>query len=306
MADRAVIRKLGVSRFRGLETLEWRPAEGMNLILGGGDIGKTTILEAVALLLSSTNAAVISEFDYWQRDTDSEFCIEAVMALPDDAEINTQKNLNWPWHWNGSDAELPTAGADGDEMPPPDDSVYRVRVRGTAELELTWEIIQPGDQVDHFPVALRRRIGVVRLATEDRNDRDLRLVHGSALDRLFADTALRSRIQQQVAGTNLARAVGPESSEMLDELNRRMTAAALPDDLKLGLTTTQGLSIGALIGLLADHEGVSLPLSGWGAGRRRPSRLDKHGPRHAADIGAAVGRYFSFEPRCQGDRGSQK
>lgn len=274
MADHAVIRKLTVSRFRGLEALEWRPAEGMNLILGGGDIGKTTILEAVSLLLSPTNAAVISEFDYWQRDTDSEFSIEAVMAMPDDAEINTQKNLNWPWHWNGKDAELPAARDDGDDMPAPDDPVYRVRVRGTSELELVWEIVQPGDQLDHFPVALRRRIGLMRLAAEDRNDRDLRLVYGSALDRLFADTALRSRIQQQVAGIDLTQAVGTESGLKLDALNKRMTRAALPDDLKLGLTMTQGLSIGALIGLLAGHQGVSLPLSGWGAGTRRMAALE--------------------------------
>ena len=50
MGSAAEIRKLTVSRFRGIEKLEWRPASGMNIILGGGDVGKTTILEAIALL----------------------------------------------------------------------------------------------------------------------------------------------------------------------------------------------------------------------------------------------------------------
>jgi putative ATP-dependent endonuclease of the OLD family len=39
-----VIYWLSNERFRGIKTLSWRPAKGVNAILGGGDIGKTTIL----------------------------------------------------------------------------------------------------------------------------------------------------------------------------------------------------------------------------------------------------------------------
>ena len=46
------IRLLTIERYRGIKTLTWRPDDGLNLILGGGDVGKTTILDAVALLLS--------------------------------------------------------------------------------------------------------------------------------------------------------------------------------------------------------------------------------------------------------------
>jgi putative ATP-dependent endonuclease of the OLD family len=42
---------LSIKRFRGIKTLSWRPARGVNAILGGGDIGKTTILDAISLLL---------------------------------------------------------------------------------------------------------------------------------------------------------------------------------------------------------------------------------------------------------------
>jgi putative ATP-dependent endonuclease of OLD family len=114
----------------------------------------------------------------------------------------------------------------------------------------------------------------VRLAAEDRNDRDLRLVYGSALDRLFADTTLRARIAQQVAGVDLNESIGEESGEKLGKLNARLVEAALPGDLGLGLATTQGLSIGALINLLAGKDGVSLPLSTWGAGTRRMAALE--------------------------------
>ena len=44
-----------IDRFRGIKTLSWRPSRNVNLVLGGGDVGKTTILDVLALLLSPTN-----------------------------------------------------------------------------------------------------------------------------------------------------------------------------------------------------------------------------------------------------------
>ena len=275
MAETAVIRKLTIERFRGIEKFEWAPGPGTNVVLGGGDVGKTTILEAVALLLNPSNAAVVSESDYWKRENTQEFLITAVMALPESSGISNQQSFSWPWAWDGKDAVQPSAATDGsDDMPTPDDPVYRVRVRGTTELELVWEIMQPHDQVDHFSIAVRRKIGLVRLSADDRNDRDLRLVYGSALDRLLSDTALRARIGERVSKLDLNEALNEKSKEAIGKLDDRMKAAALPGALELGLTTSRGLSIGALVGLLAKKDSVSLPLASWGAGTRRMAALE--------------------------------
>ncbi len=273
MTTTAVIRKLIIQRFRGLESFVWCPAPGMNVIIGGGDVGKTTVLESIGLLLNPSNATVVSESDYWNRDSTQEFVIEAVMTLPEGTGIGSQHSISWPWAWNGQDAVAPTASED-DDLPTPDDPVYRVRVRGTTELELVWEIVQPNDEADHFSVAVRRKIGIVRLSADERNDRDLRLVYGSALDRLLADNALRARIGKQVSNLNLQDSLNDQGKEAIKNLDARMVEAALPRDLKLGLTTSQGLSIGALIGLLATKNGTSLPLGSWGAGTRRMTALE--------------------------------
>lgn len=286
MAETTVIRKLTINRFRGIEKLDWKPASGMNVILGGGDVGKTTVLEAIGLLLSPSNAAVISESDYWQRDSTQEFVIEAVMSLADTTEISTQNKIAWPYHWDGESAVLPAQQEDGgDDIPDATTPAYRVRARGTSELELVWEIVQPNDETNHFSVAVRRKIGLVRLGADDRSDRDLRLVYGSGLDRLFADTALRARIGQHVAGVDLVEALGSKGIDALGKLDNRLKDAALPGDLRLGLTTTQGLSIGALIGLLAKEDGVHIPLANWGAGTRRMAALEiSSSPEEEASI----------------------
>src|ERR1700677_2387145 len=89
------IRRLVIERFRGIHNLTWRPAEGVNVILGGGDVGKSTILDAIALLFSPINAAVVSDADFWKRDPNDGFSIEAVIALPDNHSISQQSKIAW-------------------------------------------------------------------------------------------------------------------------------------------------------------------------------------------------------------------
>jgi putative ATP-dependent endonuclease of OLD family len=275
MSETATILKLKIDRFRGIEALDWNPSLGMNVVLGGGDAGKSTILDAISLLLNPSNNIVLSEADYWLRKAENEFVIQAVVALPASSEIGHQQKFAWPWEWNGSDA-VPPAGDEGDEQGPPASGkpVYRLQVRGTTELEIIWEIVQPNDETDLLSAAVRRNIGVVRLGGDDRNDRDLRLVYGSALDRLLADKGLRARIGQRVSEIDLAAHLSDEAEKALAKLDAALKKDALPSSLDLGLTSTQGLSIGALIGLLAERApGVSLPLASWGAGTRRMTAL---------------------------------
>ena len=276
MAEPAIILQLKITRFRGIKSLAWNPSAGLNVILGGGDVGKTTVLEGIGLLLTPSNAVALSESDYWQRETTQEFCIEAVMSLPPSAEISQQHSFAWPWDWNGKDAVLPAAAPDGadDESPTPSNPVYRLRVRGTTNLEPLWEVVQPNDEVATLSTGVRRKIGAVRLSGDDRNDRDLRLVYGSALDRLLADGGLRARISQQVSEIDLNARLSDEGKKSLGTLDAELKEAALPHGIKLGLTTSQGLSIGALIGLHANKDGVPLPLTSWGAGTRRMTALE--------------------------------
>lgn len=81
MTETPTILKLKIDRFRGLQALDWKPSSGMNIVLGGGDAGKTTILDAIALLLSPSNSFVLSYADYWQRKVENEFVIQPILAL---------------------------------------------------------------------------------------------------------------------------------------------------------------------------------------------------------------------------------
>jgi predicted ATP-dependent endonuclease of OLD family len=43
---------LTIERFRDITFLKLKPSRGVNFIIGGSDVGKTTILEVITLLLS--------------------------------------------------------------------------------------------------------------------------------------------------------------------------------------------------------------------------------------------------------------
>jgi putative ATP-dependent endonuclease of OLD family len=264
------IYRLEVERFRGIKALLWHPAKGVNVILGGGDVGKTTILDAIALLFSPTNPTTLSDTEYYFRDSKAGFAIEAVVALPPSNGINNQIKPSWPWDWNGNDAVVPSSAADN---VPKNEPVYRVRVRGTEDLELAYEIVQPDGTPDSFPARLRRAIGLVRLAGDDRNDRDLRLVQGSALDRLLSDKGLRSRLASELAKNDIRGELTDDAKAVLTALDVAFTTRNLPAGLDLAITGGQGFSIAALIGLTAECEGVHLPLASWGAGTRRVAAL---------------------------------
>lgn len=264
------ILRLNIERFRSIKSLQWNPATGVNLILGGGDVGKTTILDAIGLLFSPTNPSVVPDTDYYLRQDEHGFIIEAVLSLPPSSGIHQLVKPSWPWDWDGSNPITPSIadGAEAHNQP-----VYCLRVRGTDELELVYEIVQPDGGTDTLPIALRRQIGLVRLSGDDRNDRDLRFVQGSALDRLLSDKALRSRLANELAETEVAEGLNDNAKEALKALDQAFEQKSLPHDLDLAITGGPGLSVMALIGLTAKRDGIQLPLSNWGAGTRRLAAL---------------------------------
>src|SRR5262249_50399791 len=143
----------------------------------------------------------------------------------------------------------------------------------TEDLELWYEIVQPDGTPDPLSVALRRSIGLVRLSGDDRNDRDLRLVQGSALDRLLGDKNLRSRIANELAKSQVKKHLSDQGKAELSLLDAAFQKEGLPQGLDLAITGSPSASIASMIGLTALRDCVSLPLASWGAGTRRLATL---------------------------------
>jgi putative ATP-dependent endonuclease of OLD family len=271
MIKNAEIKQLHIKGFRGIKDLKWNPYEGMNIILGGGDCGKSTILEALGFLFSPRSNRSLTESDFWNKNSEAGFSIEATISVSDNFEFSSGTKIYWPWEWDGKNPILPVA--ESDVIPEAQSSVFKVAVSATSDYELSWDVIQPDDSREHFPMGLRRKIGLVELTVDDQNDRDLRLVYGSSLDRLISDNSLRSKIVHAIAQIPLKDSLSDSAKQSLNELDNSLRKEHLPSGLDLGVTGSQGISIGSLIGLLANKGEISLPLASWGAGTRRMAAL---------------------------------
>lgn len=245
----------------------------MNVILGGGNAGKTTVLDAVALLLSPSTSVQVTDDDFWQRNTTAGFVIEGVFWFPDGSEVwDAFRKTPWPWIWDGSGAVLP----DPNETKADPDSeiaVLVLRVCANEDFEVSWEIVHPNGECEHLSVAVRRRIGRVWLEGDDRNDRDLRLVYGSALERYLGDPALKSRLAQSLSDVDIESTLLSDAQSNLSQLDQAFFENALPSSLNVGLVSSRSVSLAALVGLTAMEGRTRLPLTSWGAGTRRLSAL---------------------------------
>jgi putative ATP-dependent endonuclease of OLD family len=290
------IKKLTIKRFRGLHNFEWRPVLGVNFILGGGDTGKSSILDAIALLLNPASPQSVSDTEYERRSIAEGFEIEAIMSLAPDSGINDGQRTFYPWAWQDGEAIVPAM----DENNADQRAVYKIRAVASPELDLLHEIVQPDGDVLQLSRTVRRNIGVVRLLDDDRNDRELRLVQGSPLDRLLSDKGLRSRMASGLAEVHVADNLSTEAKTKLDQLNTEFTKRHLPDGLDLAITGSQGTSIASLVGLTAEKSGVQLPLANWGGGTRRLATMaiaEQSASRHPITLIDEVER--GFEPYRQ-------
>src|SRR3954453_5092919 len=93
------IRRHSIARFRWIKALCWYPTQGVNFILGGGYVGKTTILDAIALLLSPTNPSVVPDTDDYGRAEKDGFVIDAILTLRPESNLNQSHMPSWPWDW---------------------------------------------------------------------------------------------------------------------------------------------------------------------------------------------------------------
>lgn len=73
------IRHVRVENFRGIARMEWTPHEGINAIVGPGDSGKSTVLEALDLVLGSRRAG-FTDADFHRLDTHRPIVIDVTVG----------------------------------------------------------------------------------------------------------------------------------------------------------------------------------------------------------------------------------
>jgi len=261
------VRMLNIRRYRGIDNFSWMPNPGVNCLIGPADSGKSTVLSALSLLLAPYPLSACAEFDYYRRRLADGFEIEAFIGALDLAAIGAVQRVPVLNGWaNGGPIPLP----EGDAEP-----VIRCRVRGTADLELVYELPVEGmNPLPPFSPALRRTLLLGRLAGEDRAARDLRLGSGSLLDRHLRTTDMRAPVHAAMANASRELEVPEPAQTALNAIQTLFRQAGLPGDLHLTLVPALGNSLVGMIALaLGNRPDEAIPITHSGSGTRQLALL---------------------------------
>lgn len=80
----ARVRHIRIRNFRGIGALDWFPSRGLNCLIGSGDGGKTTILDAIDLCIGARRTAQFSDADFHQLNPAQPISIQVTLGeLPD-------------------------------------------------------------------------------------------------------------------------------------------------------------------------------------------------------------------------------
>lgn len=259
------IRHLRVENFRGTASLDWTPGAAFCCLIGPGDAGKSTVLDAIEAALSS-RWLFFGEHDFIGGDTTKTILVEATVGELSKALKSDERFGLYVRGWT-SEGKL------RDEPEGDDEPVLTARLTVDATLEPVWQIVcDRADEPRTISNRDRAMFGLVRLAGDDA--RHLAWGQGSVLSRLTGDSdeaaarlaaAYKAARDSANLGDIEALANAAESAEGFAKSLGAYVEGGYGPGLELG---RGGLSSGSI----ALHDG-GVPLRLAGLGTRRLATL---------------------------------
>lgn len=163
------IRHVSITRFRGIKQLDWSPRPGVNAIVGAGDFGKSTVLDAIALTLSATRREVFYDTDFNCLDAATGFEIQVTVgSLPDELH-DIERYGDYLRGWDAVSATLE------DEPSAQIEDVLTLRLTVGADLEGNWSLYSD--------------------RTQQQESRDLSLAHRASLAPAVLDHSVATHLR---------------------------------------------------------------------------------------------------------------
>jgi len=273
------LRHLHVQRFRCINSLEWLLSGDFLCLVGPGDIGKSTIIDAVELVLSPRWNPTFDDCDFYDGDTTEPLTIEATIGdLP--------RRLLSDAHFGLRLRGLAPDGTVHDEPQDGDEDVITLRLSVDSSLEPNWEVVtERHPEGAHINARERERLGMVRLGAAV--ERDLTWSRGSVLSRLTGDVDEHAQILAEAgrhARSTVDKTKLPRLSAASQEAQSLSSAfGVLPRGVFEPRLDAGTATLGA--GGLALHDGaVPIRRSGLGSRRLVTLAVQRHLARHGGVV----------------------
>ena len=131
----ARIRKITIENFRCIKELTWLPSPGINCLIGPGDSGKSTILDAIDFCLGARRNLQFTDADFHRLDVDSPVRVSVTFGELDDGLKSLDAYGMFLRGFNSVD------GVIEDEPEKNSETVLTLQLTVANDLEPSWSLI---------------------------------------------------------------------------------------------------------------------------------------------------------------------
>lgn len=263
----ARIRRVEIANFRGIRALEWNPSPGINCLIGPGDSGKSSILDAIDFCLGPRRSIQFTDADFHLLNVETPITIAVTLGELDD----DLKSIDaYGMYVRGFDAKTGTVE---DEPEKDAETVLTVKLTVASDLEPTWTLVSERAEAQGLARNLgwsdRIRLAPTRIGA--MADYHLGWRRGSVLNRVSEERADASAALAKAARDARA-AFGDQAQGQVGETLGIVAATAKELGIPIGenikaMLDVHSASFGG--GTISLHDEDGVPLRGLGVGSTR-------------------------------------
>jgi putative ATP-dependent endonuclease of OLD family len=263
----ARIRKIEIANFRGIKQLVWCPSPGINCLIGAGDSGKSTVLDAIDLCLGARRNVQIFDADFFGLDITAPISITLTLGALDDSMSTLESFgafLRGYHAATGVVEDEPSAGAE---------VVLCLNLTVASDLEPSWTLIsdRASQQGLVKTLAWKDRLALAPTRIGALADYNLAWQRGSVLNRISEERADASAALVKAA-RDARGTFGDQAEQQLGEALGIVATTAQELGVHIGakaraLLDSHSVSFGG--GTISLHNEGGIPLRSLGVGSTR-------------------------------------
>jgi putative ATP-dependent endonuclease of the OLD family len=263
----ARIRKIEIANFRGIRFLTWLPAPGINCLIGPGDNGKSTVLDAIDLCLGARRNTQFSDADFFNLVVEQPINITLTLGALND----TLKNFDtYGLFLRGF---RPETGEIEDEPEKDLETVLTLNLIVLGDLEPVWTLVSDRAKTQNVTRNLtwadRVQLAPTRIGAVAESNLGWR--RGSVLNKLTDEKVDASAALVQAA-RHARETFGDDAGVQLADTLRLVGEAAAELGIDVGGKVRALLDAHSATfagGTISLHDEDGVPLRGLGTGSTR-------------------------------------
>ena len=263
----ARIKLVEINNFRGIKSMTWAPGLGMNCLVGPGDSGKSTILDAMDLCLGARRSVQFSDADFHLAETGQPIGIAVTVG---DLSAGMRSMDAYGQFLRGWDPALEMVE---DEPGAGLETVITACLAVHADLEPAWSLYSERAVATGATRALNwtDRVAIAPLRIGGSASVNLGWRRGSVLDRL-SDERTDATAALVAAAREARRSFGTDADEQLKGVLAIVAEVAVRAGVPLeggAHAYLDAASVSFSGGTVSLHDGRGVPLGGLGTGSSR-------------------------------------